>query len=300
MTGMIRSIPLLPAVARLLTNGTATEPLRVRERACRVHGRRLSYGEVVGRTEDGEPGPTVVLVHGWGLAHASYNKAAQALAGHGYRVLLPDLPGFGRSHDLPLTRVSLESFAKVLQGFLERLQETQVHVVGHSFGGAVSARLAHDAPELVASLVLVDAATGATWSRDDEAERLLTERPLWDWALHLVHEFPMSEFPHAATSVLRDLGHNLVWHLPSLGLVAHLTRHSDIRAELKRVAELGIAVSVVWAAGDRVVTRACFDDQCIAVGLNGTVVEGNHGWPMADPIAFGRIIAEHLQVQLVS
>jgi hypothetical protein len=152
----------------------------------------------------------------------------------------------------------------------------------------------------VASLVLVDAATGATWSRDDEAERLLTERPLWDWALHLVHEFPMSEFPHAATSVLRDLGHNLVWHLPSLGLVAHLTRHSDIRAELKRVAELGIAVSVVWAAGDRVVTRACFDDQCIAVGLNGTVVEGNHGWPMADPIAFGRIIAEHLQVQLVS
>ena len=87
---------------------------------------------------------------------------------------------------------------------------------------------------------------------------------------------------------------------PSLGLVAHLTRHSDIRGELKRVAELGVAVSVVWAAGDRVVTRACFDDQCNAVGLDGTVVEGNHGWLMADPIAFGRIIAEHLQVQLFS
>jgi pimeloyl-ACP methyl ester carboxylesterase len=262
----------------------------------------LTYGEVVGRGDDGGVGPTIVLVHGWGLAHLSYKRAAQALAARGFRVLIPDLPGFGRSTELPLRKVTLGSFAETLEGFLvkmtERLDEGAlagpVHVVGHSFGGAVAARLAHDAPELVSSVVLVDAASGVTWSRKDTTERLMSERPLWDWALHLLTEFPLSEFPTAATSVVRDLGHNLVWHLPNLGLVAHITRRSDIRKELEAITERGLPVFVVWAEGDRVVTRACFDDQCIAAGCNGTVVEGNHGWPLADPTSFGRVISELL------
>jgi pimeloyl-ACP methyl ester carboxylesterase len=299
---MFRGIPLASTITRVLPLRVAAQDrLRLRERFCRVDGRRFGYGEVVGRDEHGDIASTVVLVHGWGLAHSSYKRAAQEIAGYGYRVLLPDLPGFGHSADLPLGRLSLEAFARSLQGFLSRVQETHhqsagtFHVVGHSFGGAVSARLAHDAPQLVASLVLVDAATGATWSRHEDTERLLTERPLWDWAYHLVHEFPMSTFPRGASSVLRDLGHNLVWHLPNLGLVAHLTRTSDIREELRRVGELGIPVSILWAKDDRVVTRACFDDQCTAIGRDGTIVSGNHGWPMADPVSFGRAVAHHLR-----
>jgi pimeloyl-ACP methyl ester carboxylesterase len=244
-----------------------------------------------------------VLVHGWGLAHLSYKRAAEALAARGFHVLVPDLPGFGRSTDLPLTRVNLESFAKALEGFLLKMHERQgdggglvlpVHVVGHSFGGAVGARLAHDAPLLVASVVLVDAASGVTWSRSEHAERLMSERPMWDWALHLLNEFPLSEFPAAATPVLRDFGYNLVWHLPNLGLVAQMTRRADIRNELRAVTERGVPVFVVWAEGDRVVTRACFDDQCAAARCSGTVVRGNHGWPLADPDSFGRVISELL------
>jgi pimeloyl-ACP methyl ester carboxylesterase len=298
---MLRGTGFLSSVTRLAFQGAATEAgPRLARRACRVDGRLFHYGEVVGYDDDGNVGPTVLLVHGWGLGHTSYSRAAQHLAMRGFRVLLPDLPGFGRSTDLPFTKVNFESFALSLRGFLEHIHEMSedglapVHLVGHSFGGAVSARLAHDAPELVASLVLVDAATGATWRRDDKRERLLTERPLWDWAINLVREFPLGEFPNAATSLLRDLSHNLVWHLPNLGMVAHITRLSDIREELKRVSDLGIPVSVVWAAGDRVVTKACFDDQCLAVKSAGTIVDGNHGWPFASPASFGRIIAELL------
>lgn len=300
---MFRGVPVLGCLARLLPlNAATTSAPALERRSCRVHGRLLTYGEVVGRGDDGSAGPTIVLVHGWGLAHPSYTRAAQALAARGFRVIVPDLPGFGRSTDLPFTHVTLESFAKALQGFLVKMTERQdenalvtpVHVVGHSFGGAVAARLAHDAPELVASVVLVDAASGVTWTRNEDAERLMSDRPIWDWALHLLHEFPLGEFPSAATAVVRDLGHNIVWHLPSLGLVAHITRRSDIRTELKTITERGVPVFVVWAEGDRVVTRACFDDQCAAAGCDGTVVEGNHGWPLADPVSFGRVISELL------
>jgi pimeloyl-ACP methyl ester carboxylesterase len=273
---------------------------QVAHKRCRVNGRLLTYGESVGHGDDGEVGATVVLVHGWGLSHLSYMRAAQALASRGFRVLVPDLPGFGRSTDLPLSRVNIESFAEALQGFVLETEEeagetvAPVHLVGHSFGGTVTARLAHNAPQLVASLVLVDAAGGVTWLRTEQTERLMSERPIWDWAFHLLNEFPLSEFPAAATSIVRDLRHNLLWHLPSLGLVAHLTRHSDIRPELKMVAEGGVPIFLLWAEGDRVVTRACFDDQCAATGCSGTVVKGNHGWPLADPTSFGRVISELL------
>lgn len=265
---------------------------RMRRRIVRLNGKVVSYGVV----EAPEAAPTVVLIHGWGLAQASYARAAEELNRAGYRVVVPDLPGFGRSTDLPFAKVSFEGYAAVLGAFLASLgaRETPVHVVGHSFGGGVAAQLAHDYAELVASVVLVSAVSGATWMRDSESslERLLTERPLWDWAVHLVHEFPLGEFPRTARSVLADLRHNLTFHLPSLSLVASLIRRTDLRSMLGRVAEAGVPAAVVWAAEDHVIGRAVFEDQCSALRCTGTVVEGNHGWPLADPRGFGRVIGE--------
>ncbi len=273
---------------------------RLRLRACSVDGRICTYGEVIGRDDDGQPGPLVALVHGWGLAHTSYKRAAESLASHGYRVVLPDLPGFGWSSDLPLSKVSFPAFASHLRGFLERVQAPDAepepaHVIGHSFGGAVSLKLAHDAPELVRSLTLVNAATGATWSRNGDRERPLSDRPLWNWAVHLVGDFPVREFPSAGRPVLTDLRHNVLFHLPSLGAVANITRHSDQRQELATVSERGTPITVVWGSGDRVVTKACFEDQCAAARCDGTVVPGHHGWLFETPSEFGRVVAEFLR-----
>ncbi len=264
---------------------------------CRANGRPISYGIVEG-APTGETARTIVLIHGWALAHSSYGRAAQQLAAHGFDVLVPDLPGFGGSPDLPLRRVSLDSFARVISHFLTELGYAgkPVHLVGHSFGGAVAAQVAHDYPAMVASVVLVDSVSGATWTREDEAaERLLTDRPLWDWGVRLVQEFPFGGFPGAAGTLLRDLGRNVAWHLPSLGAVAGLIRRSDLRGQLEKIASADVPVAVVWAEGDRVITRASFEDQCRALGCQGTVVEGNHGWPIADPSSFGRLVADLLE-----
>lgn len=281
-------LPSLPPLWRLVTTSPAE---KMDHEHCRVDGRTFGYGIVEGS------GPLVVLVHGWGLAHHSYRPAAETIAAQGYRVVVPDLPGFGESSELSLLSLSLPSYAAAVARFLEECPEVggePCHLVGHSFGGAVAAQLAHDHPALVSSVVLVSSVSGATWQRQGEVERLLSERPLWDWGVHLVSEFPVGRFPRGALGVFRDLSHNLVWHPASLGLVARLIRRSDLRGELAKVREQEIPVAVVWAEGDRVVTRACFDDQCGALGIDGTVVPGNHGWPLSDPDSFGHKIGEIL------
>ncbi len=262
----------------------------MRHRSARVRGRVVSYGVVEGT------GATVVLLHGWGLAHSSYARSAEQLGRAGFKVIVPDLPGFGRSTDLPFSKLTFESFARVVAGLLRQVgaDEAPVHLVGHSFGGAVCAQLAHDYSDFVQSLVLVSSVSGVTWRREAEAERLLAERPLWDWGVHLLREFPLGEFPHTARAVLGDVRHNMAFHLPAMSIVGSLIRRCDLRQLLGRVAEDGILTAVVWPSGDRVVTRAAFEDQCEALGCEGTVVEGNHGWPLANPKDFARVVGELL------
>ena len=262
----------------------------MRDEVCRIARRSYGYGVVEGC------GETVVLVHGWGLSHHSYRAAAEAIAAKGFRVVVPDLPGFGISSELPLFPASLPAYAQAMRRFLEGCDDVAgepVHLVGHSFGGAVAAQLAHDAAELVRTVTLVSSVAGVTWERGEQGERLLAERPLWDWGLHLAREFPTTKrFPVAAMGVLRDLSHNLVWHFPNMSVVAAIILRSDLREELARVREGGVPAAVIWAADDRVITRACFDDQCEALGIDGRVVQGGHGWPLTEPDSFAATVGD--------
>ncbi len=287
---MFRLPSLMPSLARV--GPAASERVRMQEEARKIDGRSYRYGLVEG------DGPTVVLIHGWGLAHSSYKATAEALGKQGFRVIVPDLPGFGKSSDLPFYRISFKSFGDAMRTFLagcDDIDGEPVHLVGHSFGGAVAAQVATTAPDLVRSVVLVCSAGGATWLRDESMERPLADRPAWDWGVHLVHEFPVSRFPVAALGLLRDLSHNVVWHLPSLGLVANLIRKGDLTEALDALRSNEIPTAVVWADSDHVITRASFEDQCASLGCDGTVVEGNHGWPLAAPAAFGETISEILR-----
>jgi pimeloyl-ACP methyl ester carboxylesterase len=260
--------------------------------SCRIDRATWGYGIVEGA------GTSVVLVHGWGLSHNSYEQAATEIAAHGHKVVAPDLPGFGESSDLSFLDLSLEGYARALARFLEEcpdLDGRPCWLVGHSFGGAVSSKLAHDRPELVAGVVLVSAVGGSTWMSGEAGERLLSDRPLWDWGYHLVSELPTSRFPRAALGVLADLSRNVVAHPLTLGLSAALIRRSNLTTELAALGATGVPVAAVWAEGDRVITKACFEDQCRALGIEGTVVAGSHGWPLSDPGSFGRTIGEILK-----
>jgi pimeloyl-ACP methyl ester carboxylesterase len=244
-------------------------------------GRRATVG-----VADGD-GPTVLFLHGWGLSHRSYEGPIRALAAAGHRVVAPDLPGFGGTVDLPARGLSFRAFAAFVEDLVAEIEgDGAVHVVGHSFGGGVATQLAHDFPRRVRSLVLVDAVSGATWTRSGAQSRMLASRPLWDWALHLALELPLGGAPRAVPGLLGEVAGNLVRHPTNLGLVAHLIRRSDLRMELAALHARGTPVTVLWAAGDRVVPQAAYQDLCEVLGADGETVPGTHSWLMAAPGRF--------------
>lgn len=96
-------------------------------------------------------GPLVVLVHGWGLHGGVWRDLAARLA-RSFRVLIPDLPGHGRSRGVH-TSASLTGLADDLS---RRLTKPAVWV-GWSLGAFVALVMARTHPQAVSRLVLVGA-----------------------------------------------------------------------------------------------------------------------------------------------
>lgn len=95
--------------------------------------------------------PNVMAIHGSASSGGQWRALANQLRGRA-EVFSPDLPGYGKAANCACDRLS------ALERALSQCQ-APIHVIAHSFGGAVALRLAHANPERVASLTLYDPIT---------------------------------------------------------------------------------------------------------------------------------------------
>ena len=116
--------------------------------------------DVAGRTihfrEFGQ-GPALLMLHGGGPGASglsNYSRNVDALAKH-FRVLVPDLPGYGLSSKKVDFTNPFNDLASAMLGFLDALGIEQAHVVGNSLGGACALAMALQAPARVGRLVLM-------------------------------------------------------------------------------------------------------------------------------------------------
>lgn len=113
-----------------------------------VLGTKVAWGEV-------GSGVPLVLLHGLLDSHRTWRRVAHLL-GQRFRVLMPDLPGFGYSGrpDAPYT---LEWFSDVLGQWLKQIGVGKAHVCGHSYGAGVAQWMLLEHRRRVDRLALVSA-----------------------------------------------------------------------------------------------------------------------------------------------
>ncbi|MGW6174918.1 alpha/beta fold hydrolase [Arthrobacter sp. NPDC055138] len=119
--------------------------------ARRVPTKRLTVN-VLERAGDRPDGVPVILLHGNVSSSLFWQETMQALPPE-YRVLAPDLRGFGQTDTAPVDAGrGLRDFADDLHGLLETLQLAPAHVVGWSMGGGVAMQYALEHPVLSLAL----------------------------------------------------------------------------------------------------------------------------------------------------
>jgi len=99
--------------------------------------------------------PIAILLHGLGATGDSWQLQFPALIESGFRILAPDMRGFGKS-TYPEGPNSPQIMAADVANFLSRLEVTSVNVVGISMGGTIALQFALDHPSMVDSLLLVN------------------------------------------------------------------------------------------------------------------------------------------------
>lgn len=104
-------------------------------------------------------GPVVFLIHGFASSNLVWSKVLLELAEHGFRVIAPDLLGYGYSAKPRDLEYTIGRQAKMVVGLMKELRIERANIVGSSYGGAVAATVALDNPAVVDRLVLVGAVT---------------------------------------------------------------------------------------------------------------------------------------------
>lgn len=102
-------------------------------------------------------GPVVLLLHGFPDLAISWTAQIEALSSAGYRVVAPDLLGYGAS-DRPsgIAAYALDALAGDIAALTQQLG-APVHLVGHDWGGVIAWHVAMHHPEVVRSLTIVNA-----------------------------------------------------------------------------------------------------------------------------------------------
>ena len=132
------------------------------------HEAAITHGKIQYWTHHDEQPDTIVMIHGFTGSHKGFNQLTPLLKD--YRLIIPDLPGFGIS-DLPAEEYwSIHCLSKVLNDFTRSLNLEKPPVIfGHSMGGlVVSAMVDHD-PTLFDDVILMSPVPTAVRRRDSRS-----------------------------------------------------------------------------------------------------------------------------------
>jgi pyruvate dehydrogenase E2 component (dihydrolipoamide acetyltransferase) len=210
-------------------------------------------GHAVRYLKRGEGGTPVVLIHGFGGDLNTWLFNHEALSGK-REVYALDLPGHGESSKR-IERGDVGEFAKVVAAFMDAVQISKAHLVGHSLGSAVAAATAISDPKRVASLTLIASAGLGEGINADYIEGFVAAKTRNELKPHLRQLFADEDL------VTRQLIDDVLKYKRLDGVQEALRKVADAafpegkQSMLLRdkLAQLRVPLLVVWGSDDRII-----------------------------------------------
>ena len=201
---------------------------------------------------DGGSGAPLLLVHGFGADKDNFTRVARFLTPH-YRVIAPDLVGFGESAHRADVDYHYAAQAERLHAFVQALGLTRIDLGGNSMGGGIAMSYAAQHPGEVASLWLIDCA-GIAEAPPSELAKIVTttgENPLMitkesDFPAFL--KFVMSDPPYIPDSVMDVLARE---RIANQALETQVFRQIATDSVSASVRGLATPTLIVWGDEDR-------------------------------------------------
>jgi pyruvate dehydrogenase E2 component (dihydrolipoamide acetyltransferase) len=210
-------------------------------------------GRAVRYLKRGEGGTPVVLIHGFGGDLNNWLFNHEPLSGK-REVYALDLPGHGESSK-QVGRGDVGEFAEVVAAFMDAVQISKAHLIGHSLGGAIAAATAISDPKRVASLTLIASAGLGEGINADYIEGFVAAKTRNELKPHLRQLFADEDL------VTRQLIDDVLKYKrldgvdEALRQIAGATfpggRQSLVLRD--RLGQLSVPLLVVWGSDDRII-----------------------------------------------
>ena len=252
-------------------------------------------------------GPVVLLLHGLADSLLSWYCNIDALADAGYRVIAPDLPGYGDSDKPSHLDYSPDSAADFIYDFSQELGLEKFSLVGSSAGGLIAGLFALEHPDMVEKLVLVGSGgfgREVAWFLRVISVPVLGDILYQPWlntkmgtTKYLFHRPPpileellpemdrLKLLPGARTAMLRSIRSSInLWGLRKQGFILDRLKASEV------------PLMTVWGAEDRIIPVAHAEEvrRELPDSLIHIIPECGH-WPqMEQPGLFNTMLTDFL------
>jgi len=133
-------------------------------------------------------GYTILVAHGWGADSSYWLGAMEQICSKGFRMIVPDLPGFGET-PAPTEIWGAEEYAEFLKEFIEKINLDNLAIIGHSFGGGV-AMLLSGRCDKIKNVILCDAAVVRS-ERLDLRQKIAKNLANWRQAISKTPFYPI-------------------------------------------------------------------------------------------------------------
>ncbi len=211
---------------------------------------------------------TIVMLHGLGADKDTWLKLIKSWNNE-YRIIAPDLPGHGESFKDLKTGYGLHNQALIISAFLRHLNIENYHILGHSMGGAIAAKVAQTEPLNINSLILISPYGIPTKASVVELlEKQLGYNPMLEIkgkkGYQEMMNLAMVKKPHIPGFALNVLAEKAQQNsMLYKSILNDCKTESDITAALSTQAA---PIMVIWGEDDAVLNVAAVDElkKCLA------------------------------------